>query len=85
MTNCNPDSSIAQLGSRTMWNPVPDLDVGFDVSWFHLNTAFAGTGNINPMGSVFQPAATGRPSGPYNINNQDVVSAYFRIQRNFLY
>jgi hypothetical protein len=85
VTNCNPDSSIAQLGTRTMWNPVPDLDVGFDVSWFHLNTAFAGTANINPMGSVFQPAAVGRNGGPFNITNQDVVSAYFRVQRNFLY
>jgi hypothetical protein len=85
VTNCNPDSSVAQMGTRTMWNPVPDLDVGFDVSWVHLNTAFAGTGNLNAMGSVFQPNATARPSGPYNISNQDVLSAYFRIQRNFLY
>jgi len=85
VTNCNPDSSVAQLGSRTMWNPVPDLDVGFDVSWFHVNTAFAGTANTNPWGSVFQPGATGQPGGPHIIGNADVVSAYFRIQRNFLY
>ena len=85
VSNCNPDSSMGQLGSRTMWNPVPDLDVGFDVSWVHLNTAFGGTAFLNAMGTVFQPNASGRPGGLYTIANQDVLSAYFRIQRNFLY
>jgi len=85
VTNCNPDSSFTQLGTRTLWNPVPDLDVGFDVGWVHMNTAFAGLGNLNGFGTVFQPGASGRPGGVYSISNQDVVSAYFRIQRNFLY
>jgi hypothetical protein len=85
VSNCNPNSSFTQLGTRTLWNPVPDLDAGFDVGWVHLNTAFAGTANLNGMGTVFQPAASGRPGGVYAITNQDVVSAFFRIQRNFLY
>jgi hypothetical protein len=85
VTNCNPNSSWTQLGSRTMWNPVPDLDIGFDVQWVHLNTAFAGSGNLNSFGTVFQPGATGRPAGTYTISNQDVLSGFFRIQRNFLY
>jgi hypothetical protein len=34
---------------------------------------------------VFQSNALGRPSGLYNIDNQNVYSALFRIQRNFLY
>jgi hypothetical protein len=85
VSNCNPDSSWAQLGTRTMWNPVPDLDIGFDVSWVHLNTAFAGTANLNIFGTPFQQDATGRPGGAYTIANQDVYSAMFRIQRNFLY
>jgi hypothetical protein len=37
------------------------------------------------MGTVFQPTANGRPGGLYNITNLDSVSAFFRIQRNFLY
>jgi hypothetical protein len=85
VTNCNPDSSWTQLGTRTMWNPVPDIDVGFDLDWVHLNTAFAGTANLNAFGTPFQQQATGRPSGAYVISNQDVYSAVFRIQRNFLY
>jgi hypothetical protein len=68
-----------------MWNPVPDIDIGFDLSWVHLNTAFAGTAVLNGLGTVFQPNAIGRGSGLYNIDNQDVYSVMFRIQRNFLY
>jgi hypothetical protein len=85
VSNCNPNSSWAQLGTRTMWNPVPDLDVGFDVGWVHLNTAFAGTANLNAFGTPFQQNATGRRGGLYTIDNQDIYSAMFRIQRNFLY
>jgi hypothetical protein len=85
VSNCDPNSSWSQLGTRTLWNPVPDLDVGFDVSWAHLNTAFAGTASLNAFGTVFQQNATGRPPGLYTIANQDVFSAVFRIQRNFLY
>jgi porin-like protein len=85
VSNCDPNSSWSQLGTRTMWNPVPDIDVGLDLSWAHLNTAFAGTANLNAFGTPFQQNATGRPPGLYNITNQDIYSAVFRIQRNFLY
>jgi hypothetical protein len=85
VSNCNPNSSWTQLGTRTMWNPVPDLDIGVDFSWVHLNTAFAGTANLNAFGTPFQQNATGRPGGLYTIENQDVLSFMFRIQRNFLY
>jgi hypothetical protein len=85
VSNCNPNSSWSQLGTRTMWNPVPDLDIGFDLSWVHLNTAFAGTANLGSLGTVFQTNAFGRPAGLYSISNQDVFAAVMRIQRNFLY
>jgi Porin subfamily len=85
VSNCDPNSSWTQLGTRTMWNPVPDVDVGFDLTWVHLNTAFAGTANLAQWGTPFQQNATGRPGGLYTIANQDVYSAFFRIQRNFLY
>jgi hypothetical protein len=79
VSNCNPNSSWTQLGSRTMWTPMPDLDIGFDLSWVHLNTAFGGTAQLQPLG------AGARPGGAYAISNQDALSAFFRIQRNFLY
>jgi hypothetical protein len=79
VSNCSPNWSITEVGSRTMWNPVPDLDVGVDVVWYHLNTAFGG-GTANVIGN--QGA---KPAGLYNVKDQDALSAIFRIQRNFLY
>jgi hypothetical protein len=76
--SCSPNFSQSGLGSRTMWNPVPDLDVGFDVVWWHLNTAFNGG-----LATLTQQGA--KPAGTYTISNQDAVAAIFRIQRNFLY
>jgi hypothetical protein len=77
--SCSPNFSQSGLGSRTLWNPVPDLDVGFDVVWWHLNTAFnGGLATLAQTGA--KPA-----SANYTISNQDAVSAIFRVQRNFLY
>jgi hypothetical protein len=73
---CSPDSSWWQLGSRTQWNPHPDLDIGVDVLWTHLNTAYKGPATIAASGA--------RPAGPYTLDDQDIVSVMFRIQRNFL-
>jgi hypothetical protein len=77
VSNCNPNFSWTELGTRTMWNPVPDVDIGVDVLWTHFNTAFGGAATL--------PASGGRPPGAYNISNQDALSAFFRFQRNFLY
>jgi len=76
VSNCSPNWSSWTVGSRTQWNPHPDLDVGVDVMWSHLNTAFAGTASLAANGA--------RPAGLYQISDQDVVSVAFRIQRNFL-
>ena len=77
ITNCDPNFSLSEVGTRTLWNPVPDLDIGVDLVWWHLNTAFAGTAVLGPNGA--------KPPGTYRISDQDALSAIFRIQRNFLY
>jgi len=76
VTNCSPNWSLWAVGSRTQWNPHPDLDIGVDVMWDHLNTAFGGTATLAANGA--------RPGGTYTIADQDVLSVMFRIQRNFL-
>jgi porin-like protein len=79
-SGCSPNFSLTEVGSRTLWNPVPDLDVGVDVVWWHLNTAFGGgTANIPTV------ANSAKPAGAYSIKDQDALSAVFRVQRNFLY
>jgi hypothetical protein len=75
--NCDPDSSWSIVGTRTQWNPVPDLLVGLDLTWHHLNTANAG--------AVTLPAVGARPAGAYTAEDQDTFGAMFRVQRNFLY
>jgi len=77
VTNCDPNFSMTEVGTRTMWNPVPDLDVGVDLVWWHMNTGFAGSAVLGASGA--------KPAGAYTIKDQDALSAIFRIQRNFLY
>jgi len=76
VSNCSPNFSLWAVGSRTQWNPHPDLDIGVDIMWDHLNTAFAGTATLAANGA--------RPGGTYTIADQDVLTVLFRIQRNFL-
>jgi len=76
VTNCNPDYSIWRVASRTMWNPVANLDVGVEVAYTHLDSAFAGLG-------ARATGANGLAPGVYNIEDQGYWSAAFRVQRNF--
>jgi Porin subfamily len=85
VSNCNPNSSWTQLGTRTMWTPHPDIDFSLDFNWTHLNTAFAGTAVVNGPGGQFQPQSLGRPGGTYTISNQDVLSVVFAVRRGFLF
>jgi hypothetical protein len=77
---CNPNFKVWQVGSRTQWNPVSQLDIGVDVLYSRLDTAFAGATTTT---AIF-PAAAGRPVGlPISFADQDVWSVMFRVQRNF--
>jgi Porin subfamily len=78
---CSPNSSWWQLGSRTQWNPHPDLDIGLDILWTHLNTAYKGPVTAF-TGSGARPNCT--VGMGCTLDDQDAVSAMFRIQRNFL-
>ena len=75
VTNCNPDYSLWRVSSRTMWNPVRNLDVGVEVAYSQLDTAFGGTANV--------AGANGLAAGNYAIENQGYWTAAFRVQRNF--
>ena len=35
---CNPDFNQASIGTRTIWNPVPNLDIGLEVVYTRLET-----------------------------------------------
>jgi len=75
VSNCNPDFSFWQAGLFSKWTPVRDLDIGLDIYYTKLNTAFEGTAYLPSNGS--------RPAGTYRIEDQDQWSVTFRVQRNF--
>jgi hypothetical protein len=71
---CSPDVSYWEAGSRTQWNPVPQLDIGLEVLYSQRNTAFKGPGIV--------PATGSRPP-VFLLDDQSVWSAMVRWQRNF--
>jgi hypothetical protein len=76
VANCDPDWSGWEVGSRTQWEPVPNLELGLDVFYTHVNTAFSGTANL-------LTAVGARPGGIYAVNDQGIVSTTFRVRKTF--
>jgi hypothetical protein len=77
------DWNAWQVGSRTIWNPVANLDVGLEVMYTRIETAYAGgRTNCVDAGCVAGSAPTGTPI-VHNIQDNDVWSGIVRIQRNF--
>jgi Porin subfamily len=72
--SCSPDYSFFEVGSRTQWNPVPQLDIGLEVLYTKSYTAY--------KGAAIVPANASRPAVTV-IDDQDVWSAMVRWQRNF--
>jgi Porin subfamily len=92
-TICNPNYNTWQIGSRTMWNPHPYLDIGVEVLYTQLNQSMHGQGALasttvaaGAAGNTVTAVGSGALNpGLYNFANQGVWSGMFRIQRNFLY
>jgi hypothetical protein len=81
---CSPNWNMWEAGTRTQWNPVPDLDIGFDVVYYRLNTSFKGQ-QVNYTGNDTFPFISAKAAGLYNASDINALAAVFRIQRNFLY
>jgi hypothetical protein len=80
-SQCDPDWAVWRLASRTMWNPVANLDVGLEVAYTKVDTAFAGATGF--PGSSAQGLANNAASGPYLVDDQSFWSATLRVQRSF--
>ena len=72
--SCSPNWSFWSIGTRTQWNPVPQLDIGLDLLYTHNNTAYSGAAVV---------ATNGARPPVFVIDDTDVWSAFFRWQRNF--
>src|SRR5262249_1628916 len=75
---CDFSFQVWGVGSRTVWNPVKNLDIGVEVMWSQIhqhmdpskvNLNFGGGGN--------------RPAGLYAPSDEGVWSGMLRVQRNF--
>ena len=77
--NCSPDFSFFQVGSRTIWNPVPNLDLGVEIMYNRVQTAFAG--NVTTAAGAALPAYPAPTT--FAAADTGVFSAVFRAQRNF--
>jgi hypothetical protein len=77
------DWQAFQIGSRTIWNPVTNLDVGIEVMYSKIETAFDG-GRAACAGArcVAAGARAGIPT-VHNIQDNEAWSGILRIQRNF--
>jgi hypothetical protein len=65
-----------------MWTPIANFDVGLEVGYSRINTAFeGGTGTI-PAGAG-NPNGTGFGPGRISIQDEGVWTATFRVQRGF--
>jgi hypothetical protein len=78
LPGCNYAFNIWSVGSRTVWNPVSNLDIGVEVEYSRLNTSF------DP--SLIRLAFTGAggtPLGLYTPANESIWSGLMRVQYHF--
>lgn len=74
--SCSPDFSFMQVGSRTQWTPIPGFDMGLDVFYTKLFTAYKGSAtNIYNANGTRPPTST--------IEDQGFWSGIFRVQRTW--
>ena len=57
--SCSPDYSFWEAGTRTQWNPVPQLDIGLELLYTPHNTAFKGAGGRCQRTARVPPSSTG--------------------------
>ena len=67
--SCSPDVSWYQVGTRTQFNPAPLMDIGLDVFYTKINSAYKGPVNWVPNGSC-RPAATPRQQRRLRLRRQ---------------
>jgi Porin subfamily len=81
-SKCNPNFGLWQVGTRTIWNPHPDLDIGLDIMYSAIRTSMNGS-TVWYQIPLFANGV-GLPPGPYTFANEGQWTASLRLQRNFL-
>jgi hypothetical protein len=74
---CDPDFAVWGLGTRTVWNPIQNLDLGAEVMYSQLDQNMGAGVLLNFAG------AGGTAAGNYTPQNQSVWSGLLRAQWHF--
>jgi hypothetical protein len=75
---CDPDFNLINIGTRTIWNPAAQFDIGLEVMYSRVETKHdAGLVALNFGGGG------GRAPGLYAPSSENVWSSILRFQRNF--
>jgi len=75
---CDYSFQIWGVGSRTVWNPVKNLDIGVEVMWSQIHQHMdAGKVALNFGGGG------NRAAGLYAPSDEGMWSGLLRVQRNF--
>jgi Porin subfamily len=74
-TVCDPSFAVWGVGTRTIWSPVRNLDIGLEVMYQKFDQNMVGAWNLGPNGA--------RAAGLYEARDQDIWSGLLRFQRNF--
>jgi Porin subfamily len=78
VAGCNYAFRIWNVGSRTIWNPVKNLDIGAEVMFTQIDQ------NMDPAKVLFNFGGAGnRAAGLYVPSDEGIVSGMVRVQRNF--
>jgi hypothetical protein len=77
VTSCNPDYSVAQLGTITRWTPVKNLTFSGEFVYTHLDQNMSGVVAMSSSNSTAKPAAL------YQLKDQNTYQVLLRAQRNW--
>jgi Porin subfamily len=78
LAGCDFGFNVWGVGTRTIWNPVKNLDIGVEVMYSQIDV------NMDPALIRYNFAGSGtRPAGLYVPANEGVWNGMIRIQRNF--
>jgi len=78
VAGCNYAFRVWNVGSRTIWNPVKNLDIGAEVMFTKIDQ------NMDPATVLMNFGGAGnRPAGLYVPADEGVVSGMVRVQRNW--
>ena len=81
---CNPDFQVWGVGTRTIWNPVPNLDIGLEVVYAKVEQQHEAPNPAAGRGVLMSFAGGGgRAAGLYVPQSTDIWSGILRVQRNF--